>query len=314
MLQQIGLDQHPLLITIRYDFLAGFHACFKWQESHPLIIGKSRLLKSGKSDAIRCCIFSLLAILLLVVCNVALLHTRFFLSDLEIAVHGIRHSHFSLPMPLKRNISDSTSSFYHSCTSHATAPSFSLPFSFTPDGTGHPVRDNHIGDGAWGVSTRKDENAHKRWYLEKVTDDHHFWNITLYPESRVAQAFNPDGGLLDFFEQTIREPRARDVFGIRDNQADIPGQLILSQNYPNPFNPLTTISFFLPEDSGNTKVRLDVFDMYGQRVKNLVNSPLRAGAHTVTFDSREAPISSGTYVYRLQYHSQTRSRKMQLVK
>lgn len=172
----------------------------------------------------------------------------------------------------------------------------------------------YIGDGAWGVSTRKDENAHKRWYLEKVTDDHHFWNITLYPESRVVQAFTPDGELLDFFEQTIREPRARDVFGIRDNRADIPDQVILSQNYPNPFNPLTTISFFLPEDSGNAKVRLDVFDMYGQRVKNLVNSPLRAGAHTVTFDSREVPISSGTYVYRLQYRGTTVSRKMQLVK
>lgn len=185
-----------------------------------------------------------------------------------------------------------------------------------------PIRNNqmdqqgvvYIGDGAWGVSTRKDENAHQRCYPEKVTDDHHFWNIILYPESRVVQAFTPDGELLDFFEQTIRKPRARDVFGIRDNLSDIPDQVILSQNYPNPFNPLTTISFFLSEDSGNTRVRLDVFDIYGQRVKNLVNSPLHAGAHTVTFDFREVPISSGTNVYRLQYRGATPSRKMQLVK
>ncbi len=185
-----------------------------------------------------------------------------------------------------------------------------------------PLRNNqvdpegvvYIGDGAWGVPTRKDENAHNRWYLEKVTDDHHFWEIILYPESRVVQAFNQQGGLLDFFEQTIREPRAREVFGLSDSTVDLPDRLILSQNYPNPFNPATTISFYLPEDSGNTNVRLDVFDVYGQRITTLLNAPLRAGAHTVTFDIRDSRLASGTYVYRLQYRGETSSRKMQIVK
>ncbi len=172
----------------------------------------------------------------------------------------------------------------------------------------------YIGDGAWGVATRKDENAHTRWYIEKVSDDHHFWEIILYPESRIVQAFNPKGELLDFIEQTIRTPRARDVFGIADRVDDIPDRVLLSQNYPNPFNPVTTISFFLPPDSGSARVRLEVFDLYGQRIATLVNAPLRAGAHTVTFDTRDFPVTSGTYVYRLQYQGETRSRKMQIVK
>jgi acid phosphatase type 7 len=185
-----------------------------------------------------------------------------------------------------------------------------------------PLRNNkvdpegvvYIGDGAWGVTTRRDDDAHNRWYLEKVTDDNHFWEIILYPESRVVQAFDTKGGLLDFFEQTINEPRARDVFGIADPSEDLPYRIILSQNYPNPFNPSTTISFYLPEDSGSSHVRLDVFDLYGRRVSTLLNAPLRAGAHTITFDIHDAGVSSGTYVYRLQYRGETRSRKMQIVK
>ncbi len=186
-----------------------------------------------------------------------------------------------------------------------------------------PIRNNqvdllgvvYIGDGAWGVRTRKDEEAHKRWYIEKVSDDHHFWEIILYPESRIAQAFNPKGELLDFFEQTIRTPRARDVFGISDReQEEVPERLLLAQNYPNPFNPVTTFSFYLPEDSGAYSVRLDLFDLYGKRIATLVNEPLRAGAHTATLDTREMPLPSGTYVYRLQYRGETLSRKMQLIK
>jgi acid phosphatase type 7 len=185
-----------------------------------------------------------------------------------------------------------------------------------------PIRDNrvddegvvYIGDGSWGVSTRRDPTAHERWYIEKVTDDHHFWNIILYPESRVVQAFNEKGDLIDFFEQTIRTPRARDVFGAADRLGDIPDRLLLAQNFPNPFNPETTISFYLPQDTGRSRVRLEVFDLYGKRIATLIDTPMHPGAHTVSFDIRDYRLPSGTYVYRLQYQGETRSRKMQLMK
>lgn len=90
---------------------------------------------------------------------------------------------------------------------------------------------------------------------------------------------------------------------------DVPTQIELSQNYPNPFNPTTNINFTLPETAD---VRLDVFNVLGQRVATLVDGNMNAGMHTVQFDA--SSFSSGVYLYRLQSGSFTSSRSMMLVK
>jgi hypothetical protein len=69
----------------------------------------------------------------------------------------------------------------------------------------------------------------------------------------------------------------------------------LDQNYPNPFNPNTSILFNLASES---KVSLKVFDLLGQEIKQLVNSNLTAGHHTVEFDASQ--FNSGIYFYRLE--------------
>jgi len=86
-------------------------------------------------------------------------------------------------------------------------------------------------------------------------------------------------------------------------------ELELDQNFPNPFNPTTQIHYSLPEPSN---VRLDVFNMLGQRVAVLVNEGKSAGRHTVRFDA--SGLSSGVYFYRLQTGSQTLARQMMLIK
>jgi plastocyanin len=83
----------------------------------------------------------------------------------------------------------------------------------------------------------------------------------------------------------------------------------LSQNYPNPFNPVTDVRFDLAHDGA---VRLDVFNLMGQRVAELVNAPLAAGSHTVSFDASALP--TGVYIYRLAADGQTVQRKMMLLK
>jgi hypothetical protein len=90
---------------------------------------------------------------------------------------------------------------------------------------------------------------------------------------------------------------------------ELPVVVSLEQNYPNPFNPSTQIRYELPQSAD---VRLDVFNIQGQRVATLVNQTQHAGVHTLTFDA--SALSSGVYVYRLQTGNTVLTRKMTLIK
>ncbi len=83
----------------------------------------------------------------------------------------------------------------------------------------------------------------------------------------------------------------------------------LYQNYPNPFNPTTMIAFTLRSTG---PVRLDVFNLVGQRVATLVDADLEAGIHHRFFDG--TGLSSGLYTYTLTTTSGVLSRTMMLVK
>ncbi|MCH8556445.1 MAG: T9SS type A sorting domain-containing protein [Balneolia bacterium] len=93
-----------------------------------------------------------------------------------------------------------------------------------------------------------------------------------------------------------------------DNQ-ETPATIVLHQNYPNPFNPVTLISFDTTEQ---TEVRLEVYNMLGQRIAVLADGPLAPGSHTVNFDG--SGLNSGMYMYRLRAGNQTITRKMMLLK
>ncbi len=67
------------------------------------------------------------------------------------------------------------------------------------------------------------------------------------------------------------------------------------ENYPNPFNPVTHIRYALPVPA---KVKIEVFNLLGQRVITLVNEHKPAGYHVVDFDASQ--LASGMYYYRFQ--------------
>jgi hypothetical protein len=94
-----------------------------------------------------------------------------------------------------------------------------------------------------------------------------------------------------------------------DDVNDRPAGIELKQNYPNPFNPTTQIQFALPD---NAPVRLEVYNIMGQRVATLVDSNMSAGSHTVTFNANA--FASGIYIYRLQTGDKTLIRQMTLIK
>ena len=89
----------------------------------------------------------------------------------------------------------------------------------------------------------------------------------------------------------------------------LPTHFALDQNRPNPFNPVTDIGFSLPEAR---HVRLEVYNITGQKVASLIDARLDAGNHSVTWDGSEA--ASGIYLYRLMAGEFTKSRTMILLK
>lgn len=84
---------------------------------------------------------------------------------------------------------------------------------------------------------------------------------------------------------------------------------MLEQNYPNPFNPATTISYSIAEAQS---VELNVYDIAGRRISNLVNGYEEAGRHSVLFDA--AGLPSGVYLYELKAGGYTGTNKMLMLK
>ena len=120
----------------------------------------------------------------------------------------------------------------------------------------------------------------------------------------------------------IREALGRDADGKlgqllelgQVNARFVPGAFALQPNFPNPFNPSTTIRYQLAEDG---PVRLEVFDILGQKVRTLVADLQTAGFHRVVWDSRDdaqRQVAAGVYFYRLQAGEFTQVRKLLLLK
>jgi hypothetical protein len=81
---------------------------------------------------------------------------------------------------------------------------------------------------------------------------------------------------------------------VTEAEVAVPSDFAISQNYPNPFNPTTKIDYQVPVDA---KVILEVYNIAGQKVVELVNQEQSAGYYTVDFGANK--LSSGVYIYRL---------------
>jgi len=94
----------------------------------------------------------------------------------------------------------------------------------------------------------------------------------------------------------------------------IPKIFSCNQNFPNPFASSTTIKYGLPKD---VEVKLDIYNLIGQKVRTLVDGQQSAGYKSVSWDSRtsagkEAP--QGIYFYTFEAGNFTKHRKMILLK
>ena len=96
--------------------------------------------------------------------------------------------------------------------------------------------------------------------------------------------------------------------------ASVPDKLMLGPNYPEPFNPETTLQYALPEAA---KVRIEIFNVLGQRIRKLVDDNQSAGFKEAIWDGRNDfgnKVGSGVYFFRLKVGSQKLVGKMTLQK
>ncbi|MDP7653881.1 MAG: choice-of-anchor J domain-containing protein [Candidatus Marinimicrobia bacterium] len=102
------------------------------------------------------------------------------------------------------------------------------------------------------------------------------------------------------------------ALGIHDDL--LPDVFALHQNHPNPFNPVTTIRFDVPQES---LVRMDVYNILGQRVRTLVNGTMQPGFHAIRWNGTNdtgKPLASGMYIYRIYSTQFTAVKKLVLMK
>ena len=60
----------------------------------------------------------------------------------------------------------------------------------------------YLGDGAWGMGTRKVPKPGEKWYLAKAQSRNHFWLVTLTDKTPRYQAIDREGVVFDDYEDT----------------------------------------------------------------------------------------------------------------
>jgi hypothetical protein len=130
--------------------------------------------------------------------------------------------------------------------------------------------------------------------------------------------FHQSDGLQAFFNGEMAEvrisSRIRKVIPTDALPASIPARYVLYQNVPNPFNPTTAISFELPR---RAQVALAIFDTAGRHVRDLVNTELGPGRHTVVWNATDGSgtrVPSGVYLYEIVAGDYRNTKKLVLLK
>ncbi|MFB6317172.1 right-handed parallel beta-helix repeat-containing protein [Saccharicrinis sp. FJH54] len=95
--------------------------------------------------------------------------------------------------------------------------------------------------------------------------------------------------------------------GLDDVNSGSPSTFMLYQNYPNPFSNLTFIKYDLPT-AGH--VKLEVYDINGRMIEQLVNNRQDAGSYAIPFNAED--LTEGLYFYRISAGTFSAVQKMVL--
>jgi streptogramin lyase len=102
--------------------------------------------------------------------------------------------------------------------------------------------------------------------------------------------------------------------GLILSSTSIPKDFRVHQNLPNPFNAATVIQYDLPQP---VKVKVEIYNIRGQKVRTLLDEFQEAGYKSVLWDGADedgAGIASGVYFYRLEAGDRVSVRRMTLLR
>lgn len=161
-----------------------------------------------------------------------------------------------------------------------------------------PLVDDIDGDGLTEILLCGDATGLFVWNLETpYISENMIWPKYLGDDKN--SGVNPNRGLPTSSDET--DSPLPMIFGIEGN-------------YPNPFNPQTKIQFTL--DRG-AEIRLDIYNILGQHVKNISSGYYPAGSHEVIWsgiDNAGNPVATGVYLTRLSDSKRISTHKMILMK
>jgi len=157
-----------------------------------------------------------------------------------------------------------------------------------------------------GVCLHKGEEV----YLRGTTNSEGYYSTAVYPTTAgtLYATVTKEGYLPCQKEVKVENVAVADG----PDPENLPREFALFQNYPNPFNPSTNIVYHLPED---TEVRLEIFNLLGQRVRSMSEGMQKAGVHSFTLGSGElGEVHSGIYFYTLKAGDFSDTKKMMLLR
>ncbi|MDQ3019216.1 MAG: choice-of-anchor B family protein [Bacteroidota bacterium] len=133
------------------------------------------------------------------------------------------------------------------------------------------------------------------------------WGVYKFPSGKIIGSDISSG--LFVIKTTIS------LSGISNSNFNVPNSFRLEQNYPNPFNPTTNIKFSIKE---NSNVKLNIYDLQGKEVANVLNDRRDGGSYEINFDANKFSLSSGSYFYNMEVENSSNkyseTKKMLLIK
>lgn len=155
-------------------------------------------------------------------------------------------------------------------------------------------------------------------YVFKTTNGGFNWYHQLVPSQyfRADFSFFNDsiGWVVGGAGQILKTSTSGQWLEVKKINNTIPLKFRLYQNYPNPFNSSTIIRFDVKSENERekVKVKIEVYDVLGNEIFELINNIYLAGSYEVKFDA--ANLTTGIYFYRTESSGYSETKKLIFIK